>query len=54
MADRYRVDDDAVILLEVFVKKLRVTPSGVIATCRARAAAYDRAAGGHRDEDAQA
>jgi len=41
----YRVDDDAVIILEVFNKKTRATPERVVETCRARAAAYDRAVG---------
>jgi phage-related protein len=44
----YRVDPDAVVLLEVFSKKSRTTPDEVIRTCRRRLAAYDRAAKGTR------
>lgn len=41
----YRLDPDAVIILDVFNKQTRATPERVIATCRARAAAYDQAIG---------
>ena len=44
----YRVDPDAVIILEVFSKKSRTTPDDVVQTCRRRLAAYDRAAKGRR------
>jgi len=37
-----RVDPDAVVLLEVFAKKTRATPTAVLATCRRRLAGYDR------------
>ncbi len=41
-----RLDADAVVIVDVFAKKTRVTPARVIATCRARLVAYDRAAKG--------
>jgi len=37
----YRVDKDAIILLEVFAKKSSWTPKWVIETCRRRSAEYD-------------
>jgi phage-related protein len=40
----YRVESDAVVILEVFSKKTETTPPGVIDTCRNRLAAYLRAA----------
>jgi phage-related protein len=36
-----RVDEDAVIILEVFAKTTRTTPDSVMAVCRRRLAAYD-------------
>jgi phage-related protein len=39
----YRIDPDAVIVLEVFEKKTRATPQRVIETCKRRLQAYDRA-----------
>jgi len=44
----YRVDPDAVVMLEVFSKKSRTTPDDVVQMCRRRLAAYDRAAKGRR------
>ena len=44
----YRVDPDAVIILEVFSKKSRTTPDAVVQTCRRRLAAYDQATKGRR------
>jgi phage-related protein len=44
----YRVDPDAVIILEVFSKKSRTTPGDVLQTCRRRLAAYDQVAKGRR------
>jgi phage-related protein len=41
----YRVDGDAVVILEIFSKKTRATPSAVITACRARLATYDRVVG---------
>jgi len=37
----YRVDPDAVIILEVFAKKTAQTPSSVIQTCQRRLKEYD-------------
>ena len=37
----YRVDDDAIIVLDVFSKKASQTPRGIIEACRRRLAAYD-------------
>jgi phage-related protein len=37
----YRVDSDAVLILEVLQKKTQTTPKATIALCRQRAAAYD-------------
>ena len=39
----YRVDADAVVILEVFSKKTQATPKAVIDTCRKRLREYDRA-----------
>ena len=39
----YRVDTDAVVILEVFSKKTRVTPKSVIDACVRRPKVYDRA-----------
>ena len=41
----YRVDADAVLILEVFQKKTPTTPKAVIVLCRHRAAAYDTDSG---------
>ena len=38
----YRVNPDAVIILQVFSKKTRTTPRNVIEVCRARIKEYDR------------
>lgn len=40
----YRVDSDAILLLEVFAKKTRTTPKPVITACRKRLRLYDSAA----------
>lgn len=37
----YRLDTDAVIILDVFQKKTRTTPKRVIAACRKRLRNYD-------------
>ncbi len=42
----YRIDDDAIVILDVFAKKTNTTPQSVIETCRGRLKAYDRAARG--------
>ena len=39
----YRADPDAVIVLDVFAKKTRTTPSDVLRNCRKRCKAYDEA-----------
>ena len=37
----YRIDDDAIVVLEVFSKKSRSLPKSVVDTCRRRLADYD-------------
>jgi phage-related protein len=37
----YRIDEDAIVILEVFSKKDRQTPQLVIATCKRRIKRYD-------------
>ena len=37
----YRIDDDAIVVLEVFSKKTRRTPRQVIENCRKRLKRYD-------------
>jgi len=39
----YRLDADAVVILEVFAKKTRATPKTVIDACTRRLKEYDRA-----------
>ena len=39
----YRIDEDAVVILEVFNKKTSKTPETVIRTCRRRLRSYDNA-----------
>lgn len=41
----YRLDSDAVVILEVFTKKTRQTPTSVIEACQRRLRNYDRQAG---------
>lgn len=41
----YRVDADAIVILEVFSKKTRRTPHSVVVTCRRRMKDYDDEAG---------
>jgi phage-related protein len=38
----YRVDTDAVVILDVFLKKTQQTPHSVIAACKRRLREYDR------------
>ena len=38
----YRVDEDAIVIVEVFAKKSSATLKRTIQTCRARLKAYDR------------
>jgi phage-related protein len=42
----YRLDTDAVVILEVFSKKSQQTPKHVIESCKERLKMYDRAIGG--------
>jgi phage-related protein len=42
----YRTDPDAVLVMDVFNKKTRVTPLNVIRNCRRRLREYDAKAGG--------
>lgn len=37
----YRVDEDAIVILDVFAKKDRTTPRSVVETCRKRIRDYD-------------
>jgi phage-related protein len=37
----YRIDDDAIVIAEVFSKKTRRTPNDVIDTCQKRLKSYD-------------
>jgi phage-related protein len=39
----YRIDADAIVIVEVFAKKTRKTPKAVIETCRRRLKEYDHA-----------
>jgi Gp49-like protein DUF891 len=39
----YRIDADAIVILEVFAKKTESMPKAVIATCRKRLKEYDSA-----------
>jgi phage-related protein len=39
----YRIDIDAIVIVEVFTKKTRVTPKAVIGTCQKRLKEYDHA-----------
>lgn len=37
----YRIDDDAIVIAEVFAKKTRTTPKKIIALCKERYMRYD-------------
>jgi phage-related protein len=39
----YRIDDDAIVIAEVFAKKTAKTPQDVIAVCARRLREYDHA-----------
>lgn len=41
----YRVDQDAILIVEIFSKKTRATPDQIIKTCRRRLREYDMATG---------
>jgi phage-related protein len=38
----YRIDEDAIVIVEVFAKKTPQTPKTVIASCRQRLRQYDK------------
>jgi phage-related protein len=40
----YRLDRDAIVILEVFRKQAKATPHGVLEVCRKRLRAYDASA----------
>jgi phage-related protein len=42
----YRIDRDAIVILEVFEKKTQKTPREVIENCKRRIRLYDTSAGG--------
>jgi phage-related protein len=42
----YRIDVDAIVLVEVFAKKSRQTPKRIMESCRQRLSAYDVIVGG--------
>jgi len=42
----YRIDSDAIVILEVFEKKTQRTPRDVIEVCKRRLRYYDASAGG--------
>ena len=42
----YRIDDDAVVIAEVFKKKTQATPKDVIKACQRRLRQYDDIVGG--------
>ena len=42
----YRLDEDAVVIAEVFSKKTQQTPKRVIEACQRRLRSYDKLAGG--------
>lgn len=41
----YRVDDDAIVIVDVFAKKTGQTPKRVVNTCATRLRAYDQLTG---------
>lgn len=44
----YRVDQDAIVIVEVFSKKTAKTPKSVAEVCRKRLRDYDVASGGEK------
>ncbi len=44
----YRVDADAIVIVEVYSKRTRATPQQVVQVCQRRLRAYDQAA--HEEE----
>ncbi len=45
----YRIDPDAIVILEVFSKKTRQTPTSVIQACQRRLRDYDRLTGAEEE-----
>jgi len=41
----YRIDEDAILVVEVFDKKTRATPQRIVSNCQRRLRLYDDAAG---------
>jgi phage-related protein len=41
----YRIDDDAIVIAEVFKKKTQATPNDVIEACQRRLRRYDEIVG---------
>ncbi|MEX0712303.1 MAG: type II toxin-antitoxin system RelE/ParE family toxin [Pirellulales bacterium] len=46
----YRIDTDAVVVLEVYPKKTRRIPGGVLARCKQRLKQYDAAANASKNK----
>ena len=46
----YRLDADAVIIVEVFSKKTATTPRGVLDVCQRRLRAYDQTTRREREQ----
>ena len=46
----YRIDTEAIVIVEVFAKKSGTTPRRIIETCKARLSAYDELMRGERNE----
>ena len=46
----YRIDQDAIVIADVFAKTTQQTPKRVIDACRNRLARYDEAAEGPKDK----
>ena len=44
----YRIDDDAIVIADVFAKKSQATPKVVIETCHKRFRRYDEVSEGER------
>ena len=44
----YRLDPDAVVILDVFAKKTQATPKGILTTCAGRLKIYDQISRGGR------
>ncbi len=46
----YRIDDDAIIIADVFAKTTRATPQSVVATCQKRLRFYDALVQGDKND----